>query len=64
MAGVAPATTAAAMSLLARLCRTGRTGRPRPSRVTRRGGGSTLPLVERLSVWGNRAAARNNEGAA
>jgi NAD(P)-dependent dehydrogenase (short-subunit alcohol dehydrogenase family) len=64
VAGVAPATTAAAMSLLARLLPDG------PDRPTETVKGHTArrrlgsPLVEWLSVWGNRAAARNNEGAA
>ena len=64
VAGVAPATTAAAMSLLARLLPEG------PDRPTETVEGHTArrrldsPLVERLSVWGNRAAGRNNEGAA
>jgi NAD(P)-dependent dehydrogenase (short-subunit alcohol dehydrogenase family) len=59
--GVAPATTAAAMSVLARLLPDG-PGRPTETvegRVARRRLRS--PLVERLTVWGNRAAARNNE---
>ena len=59
--GVAPATTAAAMSVLARLLPDG-PGRPTltvEGRVARRRVGSAL--VERLTVWGNRAAARNNE---
>jgi len=63
VAGVAPATTAAAMSLLARLLPDapagptatveGRTARARLA----------SPLVERLTVWGNRAAGVNNEEA-
>ena len=62
--GIAPATTAAAMSVLARLLPDG-PGRPTQTiegRVARRRLGSRL--VEGLTVWGNRAAARNNEGPA
>ena len=62
--GVAPATTAAAMGVVARLLPSG-PGRPTATvegRAARRRLSSTL--VERLTVWGNRAAARNNEGPA
>jgi short-subunit dehydrogenase len=61
VAGVAPATTAAAMSLMAQLlpgAPAGPTGTVE-GRVARRVLAS--PLVERLTVWGTRAAARNNE---
>jgi NAD(P)-dependent dehydrogenase (short-subunit alcohol dehydrogenase family) len=67
VAGVAPATTAAAMSLVARLLPSGPSGSSGPTETV---DGHTArrrldsPLVERLTVWGNRAAARNNEGAA
>ncbi|MEP6648368.1 MAG: SDR family oxidoreductase [Lapillicoccus sp.] len=59
--GLAPATTAAAMSLLARVLPDG-PGRPTETvdgQTARRRLGSSL--VERLTTWGNRAAARNNE---
>jgi short-subunit dehydrogenase len=62
--GVAPATTAAAMGVVARLLPSG-PGRPTATvegRAALRRLSSTL--VERLTVWGNRAAARNNEGPA
>ncbi|HEU4997479.1 MAG TPA: SDR family oxidoreductase [Lapillicoccus sp.] len=63
VAGVAPATTAAAMSVLARLLPDGHDGPTATveGRTARRRLAS--PLVERLTVWGNRAAGRNNEAA-
>ena len=63
VAGLAPATTAAAMSVLARLLPEA----PHGSSATVEGRTARArlasPLVERLTVWGNRAAARNNEAA-
>jgi NAD(P)-dependent dehydrogenase (short-subunit alcohol dehydrogenase family) len=62
--GVAPATTAAVMGVVARLLPDG-PGRPTEAvqgHAARRGLAS--PLVERLTTWGNRAAGRNNEGIA
>lgn len=62
--GVAPATTAALMGVVARLLPDG-PGTPTETvegHAARRRLAS--PLVERLTTWGNRAAARNNEGAA
>ena len=63
VAGVAPATTAAAMSVLARML----PDAPEGPSVTVEGrtarGRLASPLVERLTVWGNRAAGRNNETA-
>jgi len=61
MAGVAPALTAAAMSVAARLLPAG-PGQPKPTvdgRQARDQLGSAA--VERLTTLGNRAAARNNE---
>jgi NAD(P)-dependent dehydrogenase (short-subunit alcohol dehydrogenase family) len=61
VAGVAPATTAAAISVLARLLPDG----PDAPTATVEGrtarGRLASPLVERLTVWGNRAAGRHNE---
>jgi NAD(P)-dependent dehydrogenase (short-subunit alcohol dehydrogenase family) len=59
--GVAPATTAAALGVLARLLPDspgGRTGTVEGHTARRR---LASPVVERLTTWGNRAAARNNE---
>ena len=62
--GVAPATTAAVMGLAARLLPSG----PGEPTATIEGhdarGRLNSRLVERLTTWGNRAAARNNESAA
>jgi NAD(P)-dependent dehydrogenase (short-subunit alcohol dehydrogenase family) len=62
--GVAPATTAAALGLVARLLPEA----PGGPQETVEGHDArrrlTSPLVERLTAWGNRAAARNNEGGA
>lgn len=62
--GVAPATAAAAMGLVARLLPNapGGPSGTLPGYTARRRLAS--PLVERLTTWGNRAAARNNEGPA
>jgi NAD(P)-dependent dehydrogenase (short-subunit alcohol dehydrogenase family) len=62
--GVAPATTAAAMGVVARLLPSGPGG---PTATVEGRAARRLldsPLVERLTTWGNRAAARNNEGPA
>ena len=60
--GVAPATTAAVMGLAARLLPAG----PGAPTATIEGHDARRRLdsrlVERLTTWGNRAAARNNEG--
>ena len=62
--GVAPATTAAVMGLAARLLPAG----PGAPTATIEGHDARRRLdsrlVERLTTWGNRAAARNNEGPA
>jgi NAD(P)-dependent dehydrogenase (short-subunit alcohol dehydrogenase family) len=63
VAGVAPATTAAAMSALARLLPDGPDGPTATVEGRTARGRLASPLVERLTVWGNRAAARHNEAA-
>lgn len=63
VAGVAPATTAAAMSVLARMLPEAPDGPTATVEGRTARGRLASPLVERLTVWGNRAAARNNEAA-
>jgi short-subunit dehydrogenase len=63
VAGAAPATTAAAMSILARMLPDAPEGRIATVEGRTARGRLASPLVERLTVWGNRAAGRNNESA-